>query len=765
MIIKINENNRGIPVTEKFFMDSDAGFDFSALEIRKKSGDIFDGGLETEFAPVVDKQKKITLHSSVVIKYFPDENVVRKTLKYKFTGGDVFVKDIVLEKVDISVYKMLNDLSDYNPDIYESFASGSRVAYFDYFALGIEFPAAFTHSEGDTLFVTQIPYALKEADIWHESKTMACILSDLPGRDNIRAAFEKYIKAKAVKHNGVHFNYNGWWTSEIPIVEEKFGALLNTFRDNLYTAGAYFDSFTIDLGWSDDCSIWRINPRLFPEGFKNIQALAAEQNSSIGLWCSPGGCYEFALNNQWAKENGYDVSALYIPPIDWTMNHLCLASDKYADDMIENLSDIVGKYKLAQVKLDGAVLDCRTDGHGHIPAVGAAEKSCENLIRLFNALKAANPDVWLEPTCFAYNASPWWLMYADSVTGSFGDDQPYGVCPAPMHRESLTSARDYYNLQGAVGGFVPIDYQEVLGIIHQTEDDFTNDAVTVILRGNMFVSAYINPKYMAPERYLRLAAIMNWARKNEKILESTVPIPFEKWKNRAFDKLTGEPHPKEPYGYSHFNGYGNICLLRNPVIKMQSIEYTAPRSGDIISLYPEVRCYKKGVRAGETVDIPLLPYETVVLTVENENTTGDYPVFEREETIKIDRDKISVAADSEFLYLLESDRELPEDISVKITVNGEITEPAVSSTKDAWAAVSGKRSVHWAFYMIKLTPGTYDIAVFDGIENEPGASSSQIKKSAYVLTSKSGAAANDIFEHANALPHPEKIYCYSIQVF
>ena len=91
--------------------------------------------------------------------------------------------------------------------------------------------------------------------------------------------------------------------------------------------------------------------------------------------------------------------------------------------------------------------------------------------------------------------SPWWLFYVNSVIGSFGDDAPYGRVPAPVYRESYTTARDYYNLQGAALSVLPIAASEVLGIVHQTPDPPLNDGVMTVFRGHAFLPMYLNPRY------------------------------------------------------------------------------------------------------------------------------------------------------------------------------------------------------------------------------------------------------------------------------
>ena len=49
------------------------------------------------------------------------------------------------------------------------------------------------------------------------------------------------------------------------------------------------------------------------------------------------------------------------------------------------------------------------------------------------------------------------------------------MVPAPVYRESYTTSRDFFSLQGSVNP-VPIAAQEVMGIPHQTAEPMYNDA-------------------------------------------------------------------------------------------------------------------------------------------------------------------------------------------------------------------------------------------------------------------------------------------------
>ena len=193
------------------------------------------------------------------------------------------------------------------------------------------------------------------------------------------------------------------------------------------------------------------------------------------------------------------------------------------------------------------------------------------MLDIIAALRKASPDVWLAATCFTWNASPWWCFHVNSVIGCYGDDAPYGRVPSPVYRESYTSARDYFNLQGAYWLSTPIAAQESFGIIHQSKDPLLNDAVTDILRGNMEQHCAINPIYMNDVRWRQFASLVKWARRNAEILQTTEPLLPRSWQDGKCPRVTNDARmPREPYGYAHWRDDRGIVLLRNPWIEPQT---------------------------------------------------------------------------------------------------------------------------------------------------------------------------------------------------
>lgn len=199
------------------------------------------------------------------------------------------------------------------------------------------------------------------------------------------------------------------------------------------------DTFCIDLGWSDPKSIWEIDSRRFPTEFTQIRDAAQKMRSHLGLWISPSSHYPPALDPGWAKAQGFETSVIPgggVPRSKVTL--LCLGGQRYAERFRSRLADLVGRWGIQHLKLDGCNLACAEADHSHQPGDRSSEAIAEGLIAAVQAARQANPEVWIETTCFGYNPSPWWLFFVNSVIGTFGDDAPVGRVATCSCRCTLT---------------------------------------------------------------------------------------------------------------------------------------------------------------------------------------------------------------------------------------------------------------------------------------------------------------------------------------
>lgn len=784
--VVITEDGWMLPVSLKcpeFVFDGQTvGTELAPVSV---TGDIQEScgqALEVLYAPV-DLGGSAHLEVKTYLQWSPNDHVLSKWARYRLVGSDtaMLINEIVLERLE-------------TPGQTPSVTAGQVYSYpvfMHAFFAGIEFPVAAISSESNHIVLAHRPGLWLQPGRWYE--TRKAVFGAAPVGEE-REAFKRYISNHRPGEKGFHVNYNSWWTLGVPYSESDVTNLMNTFKDNLYTPyNQHFDTFAIDMGWSDPKSFWRIDADLFPKGFAPLQSLAAGAKSSLGLWVSPSNYYSPAsMDNEWAKDNGYETF------LQGTMRLCCLAGPKYRDGFKGMAVEMASKYGIRHFKFDGYCPQCPESNHGHQPGEYSAEAVADGVISIFQAIHRAASNAWIETTCMGWNPSPWWLFYANSVLGTYGDDSPLGRIPCPVYRESYTTARDYYNLQGAALLSIPITAQEVLGIVHQSSEPFTNDAVTTIMRGNMFVPVYINPKYMNDARWKSFAGIISWARANVPTLRETRPILPASWQNGKVPQFAEDAvMPREPYGYAHCDGVQGLVELRNPWIagcdyflKLDSeLGLSSQAAGlSVVSLYPEARVYGQNLNFGDTLSVPLASYETVVLSIAPDQSVSGISTaaeslsgFGRVSLTRcekayvnyseaqgafgpdwtsmvgdaangvrllVDADVEVTAPESELLVLVEGSTEVTTPAG-HILVNGVEVEPTVSGSSNGWSATVRSAVNHWKFMRVPLTAGQNAISM----ELYSGSAPQTI--SAWVWAKKSGNATS--LGYPNVLPQPEDI--------
>ncbi|MCC6491215.1 MAG: NPCBM/NEW2 domain-containing protein [Candidatus Hydrogenedentes bacterium] len=721
-----------------------------------------------------------TLEITLCLQWSPEENVLGKWARFRLEVAEAapLLREVILDTI-------AGDSIAFTPTPPQSYP-----AFWKGFYAGIEFPVAATRVEGNDVILAHRPGLVVKPGVWYETRKAICGAAK-PGEE--RAAFMAYINAHRPTPRGLHYNYNSWWTSSVPFTQTEILGLMQSFEDNLYKAhGIAFDTFAIDMGWSQPKSIWDIDTALFPEGFTRISDASQRMHAKLGLWTSPSAFYPPALDTQWAKEQGYETTPL--THASGATRICCLGGERYSNAYRDRLVEMVTRYGVRHIKLDGYALFCDQTDHGHQPGDLAPEALAEGGIRAFEAVREAAPDTWLEATCFGWNPSPWWLFYVNSVIGTFGDDAPHGRSPSPVYRESYTTARDFFNLQGAALLPIPDAAQEVLGIIHQSQDPFLNDGVTTLLRGHAFVPLYVNPKFMDARRWKQLADLMSWGRANAYVLANTVPILPVSWRDGKVPAFVNDaPMPREPYGYAHWLTNRGIVLLRNPWMMPATIDVpidvrpgTAPLTA--VSLYPEARRYARDVQPGALLDVPLAPYETLVLSIAQQTTPDTLPNVQdaigtqldvkagASEMARIEYTLEGPAlgpdwicrvdpatptlrfsttanvdvrgADAQVLVLLEGPS-APAAPRIHAEINGVQTELAFVSSDAGFAASTIEGTEHWAFYGAALAQGANSIA----LTGEAGGAG--VRATIWAFATKAEASA---FKYDNALPSPEVLY-------
>jgi len=706
--------------------------------------------LEMPFQPIAlgdSSRLEVTLHLS----WSATESVLRKWAEFCLADASrpKLLSEVVLEELDTAANgtKLLAQ-QPVNVDGIQS-----HPVFLQGFFVGIEHPVASCRAQKGRVVLSHLPGLTIEPGKKYRTRKAVFGIAEA-GRE--KQAFRRYVEANRPMPKGRHhFVYNPFWSTPTVPSRNDILELMATLRTQAYQPHRItFDSCGLTVFTTDTKSIWEVDKKRFPQGLVDLQEACRSIGSHLDLFFSPSSCYPPALDPVWAKQKGYETFEL------GSEQRLCLAGKRYQSQAKKAITDTVARYDVSHVFVDGYVFQCPARDHGHEPGVLSAEPIADGLIDILDALRKVSPGVWLAPTCFGWNPSPWWCFHVNSVIGTYGDDAPYGRVPSPVYRESYTSARDYYNLQGAYWLSAPICATESFGIIHQSNYPLMNDAVTDLLRGNMEQHTAVNPSYMNDLRWGQLAQLMTWARRNVEILWETEPLLPASWQNGKCPKITNDATmPREPYGYAHWGDGSGLVLLRNPWIELQSYSFNLAVSGNqalkpgslsAVSIYPEVRVYGRDLEPGATLKVRLAPYETVVLSIDRGQLPPGLPEASRavcsqlkakvlrseaslvkydtgpvalgadstslvgsvasSVRVELDAEVIADAPQSEFLVLIE-DTDAPIDALCHVHVNGKESAILSGGSETGWAASGLARPERWLFLSSALSPGKNLVSV------------------------------------------------------
>lgn len=127
--------------------------------------------------------------------------------------------------------------------------------------------------EGKIVLAHQTGFRLQPGKWYDSKKAVYCAAP----KGNEKEAFRSYITSNRSANNELHVNYNSWWTSPVPFLEMNIFDLMKMFKDKMFVPyKCLFNTFCIDMGWSNPKSIWKIDTLLFPEKFTRIQQAAMQ---------------------------------------------------------------------------------------------------------------------------------------------------------------------------------------------------------------------------------------------------------------------------------------------------------------------------------------------------------------------------------------------------------------------------------------------------------------------------------------------------------
>lgn len=472
---------------------------------------------------------------------------------------------------------------------------------------GIEHVSGEARTDGETVELVQRP----RTQIGEEWQFVAASVvgwpqagadAGLPEGARMRVAFLAYLDSVRFKPERIVLHSETWWTMMPPLREKDVLADIDALKRGFFDrTGMFFDTYCLDLGWSDPKTFWQIaGGQQFPNGLGAVNERLNALGAKLGLWMSPGSGYPDGLSNAWLKAQGYEM----MPFEGFPDGVPCFAlGTRYQREFKERIVSYARQHGLGHVILDFMPQRCDVAGHGHPVGVESRYAIDAGVADVLDGLRAVNPQMALEPMVCGYPPSPWWLMKTPFILGPAGDDVPYGRVPNPEWLEALITARDVAYRAGQEAWLMPTQALETWDIVVQTPGDFQNTAVMAVGRGRWFLSSYIKPSLMTPEDWDFFAALVRWARANKEFLVNA-------W------QIGGKPENREAYGFMFRNAAKDVFCVRNPWIEERTIEIpgsVASEPRELRMIYPRRTTLARLEPGGGPVRVEVGAYETLML--------------------------------------------------------------------------------------------------------------------------------------------------------
>lgn len=409
-----------------------------------------------------------------------------------------------------------------------------------------------------------------------------------------RRLFNEYLNAERAHPHRMLPHYNNWYDlginrNDLP-VEKRFTreealASMSAFRKELWEKrGVFINSYLWDDGWDNFDSLWGFNEN-FPNGFKELAEEAHKvPGATIGCWMSPFGGYggSYARRVQYAKKNGI---------IDQNASGMQLSKPTYYAAFRDRILQMIREYDMNLFKFDR--MGSGSDANGAAPRYAADLRAVGNLCA---EMRAAKQDVFINCTVGTW-ASPFWLMWCDSVWKGDGDCDWLGSVGTA--RQKWVTYRDnvIYDRFVTKSPLFPLNSMMMHGIIvcksspwntmtdykgtgnyeyagekYATPTacaDFAAEVWMGVALGTGLQEYYITPSLMSETWWDILADGVKWLKQNETVLTDAHWIGGDPGDGHDLQKRGNEP--KDIYGYASLGEQKGIVMLRNPSNKPQTI--------------------------------------------------------------------------------------------------------------------------------------------------------------------------------------------------
>ncbi len=507
---------------------------------------------------------------SVLLEFWvhKDKNTICKQITLSQSN------DRAIDYVELESIGIINSKTHFSVNIEEGSeindleATLGQPFYIDSLFFGCEFPATdnkIVHGAGSVKYYIGSPVG----------KHFACPVTVMgAAKDNtiieLKKAFFEYIEFIS-QPSYLRFQYNSWYDHMTNIDEDTILTSFKQIHNELKSHNApELDSYVVDDGWFDaKKDFWSFNKK-FPDGMTNISKLCKDIDSGLGMWLGPRGGYikEARIAKRWQKHGTAFFNKQGM--------EICVASENYLKNLEDFLINTAKEYDLNYWKLDGfAKVCCTNPKHDH--KVGGDNDMYyitdmwHKWIRLFENLRKAKPDLWINMTCYV-NVSPWWLQWVNSLW--IQNSRDIGFAENPDEQSQCDSEITYrdgryydalcsrayqfpqnrlYNHEPIYGHTAKLDY---------TDEEFEKYIFWCTVRGQALNELHLSYDMMSDVKWTSLSNAMHFQKENYDIL-----------KNSQF--IGGDPTDNNVYGYISWTEEGEgIIALRNPTDEKRSLTLT-----------------------------------------------------------------------------------------------------------------------------------------------------------------------------------------------
>ncbi|BDS07084.1 hypothetical protein NT6N_21240 [Oceaniferula spumae] len=572
--------------------------------------------------------KKIPLKATLSYQLKNDAFYCRKTLSLT-PGKALEVKQIDLESLELTEAYQPYTISQitakgaaqWRPGLGQPLYTKTSGTFW-----GVEFPASMNTVKDGTLRCSYLVGKTLPAGKTYQSHTSVLGVADSP--DFVKEAFFNYIDQTRIRPLRLQTQYNSWFDYGKGVSSQKFTTSIKKVHNELNTKRGVppLSAYVIDDGWqntSDDWSkkAWTVNGKFDPN-FTNSFKAATDAESHLGLWLSPGCIF----GGQPAIPKMRAAGFKSLDP--W----MSLSAPGYTDKLEERMVELT-EQGVTYFKLDGVFGHLNTRNFD-VEGFKGSEKELndakydqqkiqyltdgsERLIKIFQAMHKANPDVYIVISNGAW-LSPFWLQHIDAVWMINAGDAAGGA-----NRTGELVYRDavYHDLAVTENTQFPLhsifNHEPKKTKTGESKETFRRYLYMNMSRGTGFVELYIKPFVIKEYDWDVLAEGLLW-----------VHDIFPTFKHSRMHG--GRPKKGEVYGYTAWLKERGFVSIHNPSNKEQTYTLTLDRKFGLTPdsketsyllsspISDSLEGLKKQYRHGDTISVDLKPGEIRILNFDTE---------------------------------------------------------------------------------------------------------------------------------------------------